>query len=395
MGSDPAGGTGGVDTFDGLIDEVAVFTNAMTEGQVQDLYLKSLGLNSGVAPTYTLQPASNTLVYAGQTLVISCLAGGIPSPTYQWQALNGTKWQSLGTGGNSTPTNSTLYYSNYTGSPTSFRCQAVNTYGAAISSTGKVTMLSVPNNGQWTVDFAVISTDNGGNGLVYGGIGVLGTGTYWNALSGSQLTSSTSYRDNGATVSGISFGSTGYPYPYSSVTDLPVDNALLDTWCQITPTNVFVFHNVPNGRYNLALYGCVGGWVNRGTIFTVNGVSQSVINVQDSFFLPDNTVIYTNVLVSNGSLEVDMATVPATPVYPISTEGDFNGAQIQLVKYGPDILSMTNSGANFILTYAGGQLLESTNIAGGWTTNLTATSPFTIYPTGQMKFYRVYSSSNY
>jgi hypothetical protein len=390
-------------TFNGYIDEVAVFNSAMSEIQVQGLFLRALGLTNGVAPTFTQQPA-NTQVYRGQVLLIPAIAGGIPSPNYLWQFWTGTAWANAinsTTTGIFGATNATFGWTNYSGAFTNFRCVAYNAFGTNTSTAASALVLPVPTNGQWTVNFCVTTTNHGGTGLPYVGHGVLvgpsGTvpGTYWNALGGSQLTSTTSYRDNGATVSGISFGSTGYPYPYSSVTDLPVDNALLDTWCQITPTNVFVFHNVPNGRYNLALYGCVGGWVNRGTIFTVNGVSQSVINVQDSFFLPDNTVIYTNVLVSNGSLEVDMATVPATPVYPISTEGDFNGAQIQLVKYGPDILSMTNSGANFILTYAGGQLLQATNVTGPWTTNLTATSPFTIYPTGQMKFYRVYSSSNY
>jgi hypothetical protein len=258
----------------------------------------------------------------------------------------------------------------------------------------------VPTNGQWTVNFSVTSINNGGTGLPYVGHGVLVgpngavPGTYWNALSGSQLTSSTSYQDDGATVSGISFGSTGYPGNYSSLANFPVNDALLDTYAQITPTNVFVFHNVLTGRYNLALYGCVGGYVDRGITFTVDGVSQSVINVQDVSLLPDNTVIYTNLLVLNGSLEVDMAAVPATPLHNPSTEGDFNGAQIQLVKYGPNILSLTNKSTNFVLTYVGGKLLEATNITGPWTTNTAVPAgAVTINPTGQMKFYRVLTNT--
>ena len=202
--------------------------------------------------------------------------------------------------------------------------------------------LPVPTNGQWTVNFCVTSTNNGGTGLPYVGHGVLVgpngavPGTYWNALSGSQLTSSTSYRDNGSTVSGITLGSTGYPGNFSSLASGTTNNVLLDTFAQITPTNVFVFHNVPSGRYNLALYGCVGSYVDRGITFTVNGVSQSVTNVQDVSLLPDNTVIYTNLLVLNGSLEVDMTCVTNTVLHNPSTEGDFNGAQIQLVKYGTE-----------------------------------------------------------
>jgi len=44
--------------FNGSMTKWRVFTNSMTEGQIQDLFLKSLGLNTGVAPTITAQPAS-------------------------------------------------------------------------------------------------------------------------------------------------------------------------------------------------------------------------------------------------------------------------------------------------------------------------------------------------
>ncbi len=44
---------------------------------------------------------------------------------------------------------------------------------------------------------------------------------------------------------------------------------------------------------------------------------------------------------------------------------------------------------NLQLTWSQGALLESTNVTGPWVTNTTATSPFTIVPTGPMKFYRV------
>jgi hypothetical protein len=395
--------------FNGYIDEVAVFTKSMSETQIQDLFLKALGkATGGVAPQFTRSPA-NTTLYRGQTLLIPALAGGIPDPSYQWQVNSGGNWYNA-TNDPATgifgATNATFGWTNYTGLYSQFRCLAYNAYGTNKSSSDaslgvSVTFLPVPTNGQWIVNFSVTSVNNGGTGLPYVGHGVLvgpnGTapGTYWNALSGSQLTSSTSYLDDGATVSGISFGSTGFPGSFSSLANFPVpDNVLLDTFAQITPTNSFVFHNVPNGKYNLALYGCIGAYTNRGTTFTVNGASQSVTNVQDVSFLPDNMVIYTNVLVTNGSLQVDMASVLVVPGNTNSTEGAFNGAQLQLVKYGTSIVSLTKSGGNFILTYAGGWLEESTNVDKNWSTNLTATSPYTIYPTGQQKFYRIYSPTN-
>jgi hypothetical protein len=179
-----------------------------------------------------------------------------------------------------------------------------------------------------------------------------------------------------------------------------MNNALLDQFAQINDTNGinFFFTQVPKGIYNVALYGCVGHYVDRGAIFTVytNGVSagvQSVTNVQDTLFLPyDNAVVYTNLLVTDGMLQVNVGIVPATPTHTNSTEADFNGAQLELVAAGPDIWSITNSGTNMVLTWAGGGLQQSTNLMPGvglgWVTN-TAVSPYTFAPTGAQRFFRI------
>ena len=161
------------------------------------------------------------------------------------------------------------------------------------------TIIPTPANGQWTVNFAITHTVHGASGLPYVGRGVLGTNTYWNALQGGQFTNATSYQDDGATVSGINLGSTNFPGAFSSAADYPVNNQLLDTYCYFgAGGTAFVFTGVPNGTYNLAIYGINGPYEDRGTVFTVNGVSQPTINVQDMVFGPDNTVIFTNVPVS-------------------------------------------------------------------------------------------------
>jgi hypothetical protein len=52
-------------------------------------------------------------------------------------------------------------------------------------------------------------------------------------------------------------------------------------------------------------------------------------------------------------------------------------------------VSLTTSGSSLQLTYAGGTLLQATNLLGPWTTN-TGASPVTIFPTnGPQMFYRV------
>jgi hypothetical protein len=344
----------------------------------------------------------------GQTLQLTAIVG-ITNPTYQWQVTNSSgAWFNLAsTLPSRMTTNSTLTWQNFTGAFSSFRAVAKNISGSITSSVAVVTLLPapppLPTNGLWTVNFAITPPDS----TPYHGPGVLGTNLYWNGLSGSQFTNTPpSLLDDGVTVSGINFGSMTCPGgPLSSGTN----NVLLDNFCvfytfEDSPTFglAFVFTSVPVGIYKLALYGINGADVysNYGfsVIFSVQGVSQYVTNAQDLTFASDNTVIYTNLTITNGTLEVDIMpdglyTGPGS--FPIGGNNGcaFNGAQLQLITCGPDIQSMTNSGRNMVLTYVGGQLLEATNMSGPWTTNLTATSPFTISPTGQMKFYRVYTNN--
>jgi len=124
-------------------------------------------------------------------------------------------------------------------------------------------------------------------------------------------------------------------------------------------------------------------------------VSQSVINVQDVSFLPDNTVIYTNLLVTNGILEVDMAAVTNPPAYPTgSTEGDFNGAPNPAGQVWTGYSVPDQQEHEFRADLCGRKLLEANSITGPWTTNTAVPSgAVTINPTGQMKFYRVLTNT--
>jgi len=68
-------------TWDGCIDEVAVFTTCLGSLQVQNLYNAGLGLFTN-PPSITQQPAGET-VYAGTTAQLSCSATGT-ALQYQW-----------------------------------------------------------------------------------------------------------------------------------------------------------------------------------------------------------------------------------------------------------------------------------------------------------------------
>jgi hypothetical protein len=52
-------------------------------------------------------------------------------------------------------------------------------------------------------------------------------------------------------------------------------------------------------------------------------------------------------------------------------------------------LDVKRAGDNIELTWSMGRLLEATSIAGPWTTNSAAASPYLVTPTGPQKFYRV------
>jgi hypothetical protein len=76
-------------TFNGFIDEVAVFNQALSESQVAQLYTAASGV--GFAPIITSQPVSETL-YAGKTAQYSvAVSGAAPFGYfgYQWYTTNG------------------------------------------------------------------------------------------------------------------------------------------------------------------------------------------------------------------------------------------------------------------------------------------------------------------
>ena len=390
-----------VRTFPGYIDEVAVFTNALSEATLQSMFLRSAGMTSGIPPLISVPPQPPT-VFQGQPLRISVVAGGIPAPTYQWQGGTNCTSGTLCFNGKALAgnipgaTNATLILTNTTFNY--LRVIAGNAYGKATSSWAKVTFIPIPGstNAQWTMNFNVASSQNGGPNAAYNGRGVLGKGTNWNALRGFPLQNSSYLLDDGSTGPAIQFGATNgigtWYHGGGGVTGL----ALLDQYADIgTNGTAFIFTNVPSGKYNLALYGIDGVYADRATAFTVLGVTQIVTNEQDVNFAPDNTVIYTNVVVMNGTLEVAMTPVtgriiPLDGFLPEPPVGAFNGAQLQLVTNWPAFTGFTNSGSTCTMSWMAGQLLETTNVSGPWITN-PAVSPFTFTPTGAMKFYQIYN----
>jgi hypothetical protein len=167
---------------------------------------------------------------------------------------------------------------------------------------------------------------------------------------------------------------------------------LLDAYVN-TPT-AFQFTNVPNGIYNLVLFGAAGTYLDdsRGTEFTVNGVSQDNVFQQDWMFAPgDNSALFTNVHVTDGGLLINETGIglQSDGVTP-NTEPDFNGAQLQAVSLDPVRITSTVSGGALTLNWANyGTLLSATNLAGPWVPVAGGMSPFVISTTNAAEFFRV------
>lgn len=366
--------------FNGYIDEVAVFEHSLSEAQIQDLYFKSLGA-SGAAPSIATQPTTVS-GFTGQPSKFTVVGSGAPTPTYQWQSgtTSSGPWNNVINGGRiSGAASSVLAYNPAQPADAALYYQVVlaNNLGSVTSSVVNLNLTTVPNNGRWTVNFAVNNTDNGNPGIVYSGPGILGSGTFWNAYNAYDGSTGTgTFLDDGVTPSGVSLAMANQTgewcyaplqpilllQPYASCGTVPVGQ---------TNTTTATFGNVLNGTYNVALYGIDGGYVDRGVTYTVNASSQTIVNVQTATFAPgDNTALFTGVVVTNNELIVSLVAADS-PAHTPNNEGEFNGGQLQLVQAvgnPPNISNAKASGGHFVITGTSPDVGESYHVLS--TTNL-------------------------
>lgn len=395
IGGDPNGGTGSI--FTGSIDEVAVFGAALADTQVLNLFFAAQG--GGTAPLISQPPvaitgSSTISTFAGQTISLTAYGLGYPAPSYQWQACTGGVFHNLANDSHLSGANaSTLTIHTTVADALNYQLVLANAYGSATSSVASVSLAPIPLNGLWTVNFAVIGANNGAPITAYAGPGVLGTGTFWNALSGGRFANATSYYDDGLTASGISFQTTNYPGSWYQPNSLSPLTKLLDPY--INTQTAFLVTNLPNGTYNLVVFGMSGTYLNgsRGTAFTVNGVTLDNVFQQDYLFAPgDNSALFANVRVANGGLLVSEAPIglQSDGVTP-NGEPDFNGVQIQAVSLDPVTLTTGVSASGLTLTWANyGSLQTATNLAGPWVPVAGAVSPFVVGTTNAgAQFFRV------
>ena len=387
-------------TLNGYLDEAAVFNKSLSDAEIQRLFFVGLGATSLPVGIET-QPRSQA-VFSGFPVSLNVGASGVPAPAYQWySATTGTKsFSKVANSSNvSGATSGTLAIANMSSANAlDYECVVTNTSGVVTSSVATLSNVQLPANGIWAVNYAFVNSGNGGSIFtcppLYVGHGVLGTGTYWNQIddplntwTAGTFTNLTSYKDDGVTPTGINVIAT---MDSGAWTSGPGANNLLSDYCAVGGVgSTITVTNLPNGTYNVAVFGINASYASDATTYTINGVSQSVTNFQDIAFVPyDNSLVFAGVLVTTGALPISAAIAEGT-------ESAFNGLQVQAVSLSPVSISTTWDGTYLTLSWGNnsgyGALLSAPSVTGPWTPVRNAASPFVVTPSPSVpqQFYRV------
>ncbi len=130
-------------TFDGMIDEVAVFNRALSHSDLNTIYISGAGDWPGLAPSIT-QPPGDQTIYPDKTATYSVTVGGLAPFTFQWYTTNASgAFVPMTDGGNiSGSTNTTLTISNVSAStPEEYEVVISNSYAMITSSVVTLNLL--------------------------------------------------------------------------------------------------------------------------------------------------------------------------------------------------------------------------------------------------------------
>ena len=140
------------DAYNGLMDHVAIYGQALNGVQVEDLYAAAAGTIPPVPPSFTSQPAPQTVtLYAGETIRFSASAEGIPAPVYQWQIESNGVFVDLSNGSRTSgATNAALIISNVSAADaTNYLLNIANAYASTNSSTVALSVITAPQAGSY------------------------------------------------------------------------------------------------------------------------------------------------------------------------------------------------------------------------------------------------------
>ncbi len=271
-----------------------------------------VGLTPASAPVeltpMTIVPSS---AYVGQgPVVMTASFNGSQPITYQWQVDTGSGYVDIPGATN------TVYIISAAASTNAgtYRCLASNSFSAGNPTPSTPQTLTV-NTAPATLVASYVYNS-------YSGPGVLGVGSFWNALDGSSK-NLTSVADDGSTPAGFQIGiATEYTWngPTAGI-DLFNKYLLI----QDNTNRMFTCSDLIPGVYNVALY-AGNAYHGSKTRFSIGTASQGVTNTVDNAFVEGNNfVLFTGVPATNGVIS-GLWGRPAGS----GSDAVFNGLQLQM-----------------------------------------------------------------
>ncbi|HEX3719028.1 MAG TPA: LamG-like jellyroll fold domain-containing protein [Verrucomicrobiae bacterium] len=449
------------DAFNGSMDHVAIFGQALSGLQIADLYAAAAGSAPPVPPAITSQsmPQAPTL-YAGETAHLSAQAIGIPAPTYHWQVESNGLFVNLNDGARISGANSSsLTISNVSAADaTNYLLNASNIYGSTNSSTVQMTVVPPPEAGSYAsvivashpvayYELNETSDPASGTAVAYdyvGGFnGVYGVDVANGFDSIAGPTPADGLLNFPSDNAAASFINTGAADTNSAITltpwELNANTVTFTAW--INPTGlqtayaglIYVigadglgFNFCPAGDTNAAGNQDLGySWnYDPNTFHWDSGIAPPP--GQWSFvalvITPTDATVY--ILNTNGTLTATNTPIGGHVVEPFSSatqlgffpgaanaEYNYNGLMDHVAVYGQSLSgnqiaslydaaagiipsvtlhAVANGPNSIVLTWnGGGTLLQAPSLAGPWTTNSAAMSPYQVTPSAPQMFYKV------
>ncbi|MGC3956972.1 MAG: hypothetical protein QM813_03090 [Verrucomicrobiota bacterium] len=335
------------------------------------------GSTTNQAAFLTVNPASGPIVrvgfdtapttadrFVGGAVTFTAAFDGTLPISYQWQVDKGSGATNIVGQIGTTLVLTNLHVSD----SGNYSLHAVNSSGTSDSTAAPLTVFAQPA-GPVTVNFQYRSFEGGHDVGVYTnpGIPAMGSGTYWNQVFGTvNASTSPTYAEDGVTASGFGLAITkNGSWCYTSTPTIPLlDNA---AEARGTGSQSFTF-TLPNGRHNIVLFSCNGNEsitasTTSSTKFTINGLTKTTVATTDlSFIEGNNYVVFSNVVVTGGSLTGTYASAPGVSF------GNLNGAQVRYlgpVNATPTSLTQQVAGNQLVLSWpadhAGWTLQTQTN----------------------------------
>jgi hypothetical protein len=389
--------------FPGRIDEVAIYTNALSATQVQSHYAAAFPGNA--APHITQQPRSRTTL-AGETYTLASAVHGAAPISYQWQHA-GTNLPGATTASLVIPSVKPSDAGNY---------QLVATRGSGTASSAAASLAVITGE---AVSGNLEGNSSGTIAASGGRAGYVNLGN-WNEMEFTSLSGSKTnlINNKGQTNNMIATWSSSNYRAWTGPVgvadgDAAMLNGFLDT--STSGSSTLTLANIP-ANYQSAgysLYCYMGapyyavGIVNSGDSFgAVNvGASTNYYHAIDLALWDGNYLQATNsdptdpspadanyVVFTN--LNAASVTIQVTPHPMLTGPGSLSGFQLVANTVVPVPLVISQQGGNIVLSWTGTWVLQRTSALNPnvWTDVSGATSPYTVpTPLQAQQYYRLRS----